>query len=216
MEFAEKVGTSKDEELLDAFPEVRLGLSELSTMHKHLCPRQVLGVRMGLYAGKLLRLDLPRDDKQLHVFVETDGCFVDGISVATGCSIGHRTLRLMDYGKVAATFVDTKTKQAIRIWPHSQSRPRALTYAPKAPNRWRAQLDAYQVMPESELLSSCDVELLASLEYLIGRPGIRANCLACGEEILNQREVIREGKVMCQSCADGGYTRGLGDCVESD
>ena len=52
---------------------------------QHLCPRQVLGVRMGIYAGELFGLDLPQTDKRLFAFVETDGCLTDGIAVATGC-----------------------------------------------------------------------------------------------------------------------------------
>jgi formylmethanofuran dehydrogenase subunit E len=44
-------------------------------------------------------------------------CFADGISVATGCWLGRRTLQVADYGKIAATFVDLDTQQAFRIWP---------------------------------------------------------------------------------------------------
>lgn len=192
-----------------AVPDVQSLLTEVAAMHKHLCPRQVLGVRMGLYAGELLHLDLPQQDKRVYTFVETDGCFVDGVTVSTGCSVGHRTMRLMDYGKVAATYVDTKTGKAVRIWPDPECRARAASFAPSAPNRWRAQLDAYQIMPTEELLSACKVDLLIDLEALIARPGLRVNCSDCGEEILNQREVIRDGRVLCPSCADGGYVRFL-------
>lgn len=103
--------------------------------HDHLCPRQVLGVRMGMYAAELFQLDLPQRDKRLFVFVETDGCLIDGIAVATGCWLGNRTMRVMDYGKCAATFVDTQTERAIRITPTRESRTRALAYAPDAPDR---------------------------------------------------------------------------------
>jgi formylmethanofuran dehydrogenase subunit E len=183
-------------------------------MHKHLCPRQVLGVRMGLYAGELLNLELPQRDKRLYAFVETDGCFTDGVAVATGCSVGHRTLRLIDHGKVAASFVDTKTGNAIRIWPNPQCRSRAADYVPTAPNRWQAQLEAYQIMPAEELLSSCGIELLIDLKALIARPGVRVNCDSCGEEILNQREVILDGKVFCRGCAGDGYVRCFADCAK--
>lgn len=183
-------------------------------MHKHLCPRQVLGVRMGLYAGELFRLELPQRDKRLYTFVETDGCFVDGVTAATGCSIGHRTLRLMDYGKVAASFVDTKTGKGIRIWPSPQCRSHAVDYAPTAPNRWRAQLEAYQVMPASHLLRTCEIELLIDLKALIAQPGVRVNCCACGEEIVTQREVIRDGQVLCRACAHGGYVQFVSDCTK--
>jgi formylmethanofuran dehydrogenase subunit E len=183
-------------------------------MHKHLCPRQVLGVRMGLYAGELLRLELPQRDKRLYAFVETDGCFTDGVTVATGCSVGHRTLRLIDHGKVAASFVDTKTGNAIRIWPNPQCRTRAADYAPAALNRWQAQLEAYQIMPAEELLSSCGIGLLIDLKALIARPGIRVTCDSCGEEILNQREVILDGKALCRGCTGSGYVRCLADCAK--
>lgn len=195
-------------------PDIQSFLAEVTAMHKHLCPRQVLGVRMGLYAGELLRLELPRHDKRLYTLVETDGCFVDGVTAATGCSVGHRTLRLMDYGKVAASYVDTETGKAVRIWPHPQSRARAANYAPTAPNRWRAQLEAYQIMPAAELLSAREIELLIDLKALIGRRGVRVNCCGCGEEILNQREVIRDGRAFCRSCVHGGYVRLLCDCTQ--
>jgi len=166
---------------------------------------------MGMHAQELLHLDLPQSDKRLYTIVETDGCFVDGITVATGCSVGHRTLRLFDYGKVAASFVDTKTGNAVRIWPNSQCRAGAADYAPAAPNRWQAQLEAYQIMPAEELLSACEIELRIDLKALIAKPGIRVNCDACGEEILNQREVTLDGKALCRSCTDGGYSRRLSD-----
>jgi formylmethanofuran dehydrogenase subunit E len=195
--------------------DVQPFLAETAAMHKHLCPRQVLGVRMGLYAGDLLHLELPQRDKRLYTFVETDGCFIDGVTVATGCSIGHRTLRLVDYGKVAASFVDAKTGNAIRIWPNPQCRSSAAEYAPAAQNRWQAQLEGYQIMPAEQLLSSCEIELLIDLKALIARPGVRVNCDICGEEILNQREVILDGKPLCRGCAGGGYVRCLGDCAKA-
>ncbi len=61
-------------------------LTVSASRHKdHLCPRQVLGVRMGMFAAELFRLDLPQKDKRLFTFIETDGCLVDGIAAATGC-----------------------------------------------------------------------------------------------------------------------------------
>ena len=67
-----------------------------AALHHHLCPRQVLGVRMGMLAGELLDLDLPQGDKRLLTIVETDGCGADGIAVATGCWVGRRTMRVED------------------------------------------------------------------------------------------------------------------------
>ena len=88
---------------------------------------------MGTYAGELLDMDLPQTRRRLLTIMETDGCGADGVSVATNCWVGHRTLRIVDYGKVAATFIDTKTETAVRIAPHPLCRERALAAAPEAP-----------------------------------------------------------------------------------
>ncbi|MEW6402974.1 MAG: formylmethanofuran dehydrogenase subunit E family protein [Chloroflexota bacterium] len=61
--------------------------------HDHPCPRQILGVRIGLAGMKTLGLHEPPAKKQLLVIAETDGCFVDGVIAATHCTVGHRTLR---------------------------------------------------------------------------------------------------------------------------
>lgn len=184
-------------------------LAESTAYHKHLCPRQVLGVRMGMYVAELLSLQLPQSDKRLLAFVETDGCFADGVSVATGCYLGRRTMRLIDYGKVAATFVDTETLQAVRIAPHALSRERACDLKPLAKSRWHAQLEAYQEMPFDQLLHAKFVRVTLDVEAIISRPGMRVLCEHCAEEIINQREVIMGNKTLCRSCADGAYYTGL-------
>ncbi len=173
--------------------------------HDHLCPRQVLGVRMGLYASELFGFPLPSSDKRLFAFVETDGCLTDGIAVATGCWWGNRTMRLVDYGKSAVTFVDVQTEKAIRISPTLESRSRALDYAPKAPDRWHAQLAAYQVMPNAELLLAREVVLAISLKVIISQHGGRVICEECGEDIMNERQVVQEGRILCRACARDAY-----------
>lgn len=180
-------------------------LDASAALHRHLCPRQVLGVRMGLLAGEVLGLALPQTNKRLLTVAETDGCAVDGISVATGCWVGRRTLRVKDFGKVAATFVDTQTGRAVRIAPRAGCRERARAYAPEARNKWEAQLLGYQRMPDEALFSIQSVQLKVSLAQLLSRPGLRTLCDLCGEEIMNEREVIREGQVLCRACAGESY-----------
>lgn len=97
--------------------------------HPHLCPRQILGARMGQAGLGALGFDQPPSGKRLLVIIETDGCFLDGLSVATGCTPGHRTLRIVDHGKTAAVFVDTATSRAVRIAPQLDIRARAGLYA---------------------------------------------------------------------------------------
>ncbi len=185
----------------------------LGVLHSHLCPKQVLGVRAGLHAGDILGMALPQDDKRLFAFVETDGCFADGVVVATGCAAGHRTMWHMDYGKVAATFVDTQNGRAIRIWPTAQSRTRAWQYAPGASDTWHAQLAAYQTMPAEALLNVANVRLTVSLEAIISQPGLRVLCARCDEEVTNGREVVRDGLTLCRACAGDPYYMPTGSDV---
>ena len=148
----------------------------LAGLHRRLCPRQMLGVRMGIHAGELLGTDPRSDDRQLLVIVETDGCFADGVSVATGCWLGRRTLRLVDYGKVAVTAIDVCTERAVRLRPHPLARTRAAIYAPSAPNRWHSQLIGYQRMPITELVCAESVRTLTPIAALIGQAGQRIDC----------------------------------------
>ena len=191
----------------EADAKLNLMLAETEAMHKHLCPRQVLGVRMGLLAAELLGIEMPQKDKRVLAFVESDGCFADGLSAATGCTLGHRTMRLFDYGKVAATLVDSKTGRAIRIAPRADSRKRAAEAMPEAANRWKGQLEAYKSIPNELLYDAREVALNLDVAALVGKAGVRVSCARCAEEILNQREVVREGETLCQSCAGDSYWR---------
>jgi formylmethanofuran dehydrogenase subunit E len=180
-------------------------LRDSATHHHRICPRQVLGARAGMLAASLLDLDLPQSDKRLLAITETDGCFVDGVSTATGCYVGRRTLRVEDFGKTAATFVDTRTERAVRIAPRLDVRELAKQYAPNARNRWEAQLLGYQRMPDEDLLDFKWVIMRINIPALIGQAGVRVNCDVCGEEIINQREVIWDSKILCRACAGQAY-----------
>jgi formylmethanofuran dehydrogenase subunit E len=158
-----------------------------AALHRHLCPRQVLGVRTGMLAGELLGLELPQRDKRLLTIMETNGCAADGVSAATGCWVGGRTLRVEDFGKVAATFVDTQTEQAVRIAPRGDIRRRARDYAPDARTKWEAQLLGYQRMPAEALLAVALVQLKLTVAQIVSRAGCKVACDVCGEEIMNER-----------------------------
>jgi formylmethanofuran dehydrogenase subunit E len=190
-------------------------LSELlqasAQLHDHLCPRQVLGIRMGLLAGQALGIDLPQTDKRLLAVVETDGCLISGMSVATNCWVNHRSMRIEDYGKIAATFVDTSNGRAFRVAPRPSARRRAIEVAPEATNHWVAMLVGYQRLADDDLLSIQAVSLAKPVGELVSHAGQRVTCAACGEEIINEREVMRAGQVLCQACAGPAYYQPISD-----
>ena len=180
-------------------------LAELASRHISLCPRQVLGSRVGLAGADALNIAVPRNDKRLLVIVETDGCFVSGVEVATGCAVSHRTLRVVDYGKVAATFIDMKSGQAVRVTPRLDVRQRARAFTPDEKRQYFAMLKGYQFMPVEELLSIEEVELSEPVESIISHAGVRVNCDDCGEEIMNEREITHAGHTLCHSCIGPSY-----------
>lgn len=190
-------------------PSLQELLDSAAALHQHLCPRQVLGVQMGRYAAELLNLPLPQDAKRLLTIVETDGCFADGVAVSTNCWVGRRTLRVEDYGKVAATFVDTKNGRAIRLAPHPALRESVLPYAPDASNKWQAMLLGYQRMEPAAMFVAQEVTLATPIEFLVSRAGLRAICDRCGEEIINEREVRLDELTLCRACAKPAYYRVL-------
>lgn len=189
-------------------------LFEISSRdHSHLCPRQILGVRMGLLGMHSLGFEEPPAKKRLLVIIETDGCFADGISAATGCTVGHRTLRVEDYGKTAAVFVDTETGQTLRVAPALDIREKAYDYAPNEPRHYFAQMQAYQMMPDHVMFNVHPVTLNTPVAAIVSRPGVRVNCSNCGEEIMNERETRFGELTLCRACAEGAY---YSDYVSND
>ena len=186
-------------------PELDHLLKISSAEHKRICPRQVLGVRIGIAGLEAVNIQSSEKDENLIVIVETDGCFVDGIKAATGAAIGHRTLRVEDYGKVAATFVNIATEEAVRVTPHLDVRERAIEYAPGEDRRYFIMLEGYQRMPTKELLSFQSVHLNQAIGKIISRPGIRTKCGQCGEEIINEREISKDGEILCKPCSGSSY-----------
>src|SRR5262247_13063 len=92
-------------------------LRECESLHGHMCAGQLLGARMALLGCRFLGISDPRglDRKKLIVWVEIDRCMADAVSAATGVRLGQRSLKYMDYGKVAATFLNLETGNAVRV-----------------------------------------------------------------------------------------------------
>jgi formylmethanofuran dehydrogenase subunit E len=180
-------------------------LQTAAERHGHLCAGQVLGVRLSLCALNELGIDPEREPKRLIVFVEIDRCATDAITSVTGCSLGRRSLKYVDYGKMAATFVDTLTGRAVRVVALDSSRERVAAYAPPGLAPAAAQLAGYQVMPDSELFEIQEVRVPISKFDLPGHPLTRVACARCGEGVNDGREIVRAGETLCRACASHAY-----------
>ena len=177
-------------------------LRDAAERHGHLCAGQVLGVRMALRGLNELGVDPDREPKRILAWVEIDRCATDAIATVTGCSLGRRTLKFLDYGKMAATFVDTQTQRAVRVVALESARERARAYAPPDMERHQAELVAYQNMPDEELMRVYEVRVAMSEFDLPGPPRRRVTCACCGEGVNDGREVIHHGETLCRACAE--------------
>ena len=175
--------------------------------HGHMCAGQILGLRMALYGMQLLGLEDPagKDRKRLVTFVEIDRCATDAIPVVTGCRLGKRALKFRDFGKVAATFCDLKDDRAVRVVAKETSKQRARQLYPEMEDKNQQQMRAYREMPDPELFDIQWVRVKLGPEEFPGYKGERQICGQCGEGINFKREVIREGRVLCKSCAGERY-----------
>jgi formylmethanofuran dehydrogenase subunit E len=175
--------------------------------HGHICAGQILGLRMAIYGLKLLELDDPtgKHRKRLVTFVEIDRCATDAIPVVTGCRLGKRALKFRDFGKVAATFCDLEADRAVRVVALESSKQRANEMFPEIVGRNAQQMRAYREMPDDELFRSQWVRVKLGPEEFPGFKGERAICAQCGEGINFKREVVRDERVLCKSCAGERY-----------
>ncbi|HUI45842.1 MAG TPA: FmdE family protein [Nitrospirota bacterium] len=182
-------------------------LQESVKTHGHLCPGQVLGVRMSMLGLSRIGIFDPkgRDRRNIIAFVEMDRCATDAVQSVTGCSLGKRTMKFMDYGKMAASFLNLKTRKAVRIIAREESKETARASFRDIGDKYRAQLNAYKTLSDDDLFDVMDVEILVRAEDMPGRPLAKTRCDACGEQVQNMREVIRDGKTLCRPCKEGGY-----------
>lgn len=182
-------------------------LHDAEIAHGHLCAGQILGVRMAMLGLQQLGIDDPRgkDRKRTVTFVEIDRCATDAVSVVTGCRLGKRALKFRDWGKIAATFCDLQNGRAVRISALESSKQLARTMHPEIEDKNRQQMLAYREMKDSDLFDIQWVKIELPPEELPGYKGERVVCAVCGEGINFRREVLRDGRTLCRSCAGERY-----------
>lgn len=183
-------------------------LEESAAAHGHLCPGQVVGVRMAMLGCRLIGLDDPtrRDQiKKLIVYVEIDRCTADAVAHVTGVKLGRRSLKFMDYGIMAAAFVNLESGKAFRVISTEEARDLASIYAPEIDGKSAQQLGAYKRMPDSVLFRVQKVRVNIDACDLPGPTRSKAVCSRCGQVIRDRREVIEGGRVLCKTCSQACY-----------
>lgn len=175
-------------------------LEDAKAFHGDLCAGITLGTRMAILGLKAIGINDPKgeDRKDIIVFVETDRCVTDAILTITGCHPGKRNMKILDYGKMAATFINLKTGKAVRINVKNKDGNREVTREEIEKN---PHTDIYTMMPAEDLFNIIEVSVELKPQDMPGRPLRIVTCSLCGERIMDMREVYRDGKILCKPCA---------------
>ncbi|WP_425804792.1 FmdE family protein [Desulfitobacterium sp. Sab5] len=178
--------------LTDHFEE---DIEKAHKFHGHVCTGIVFGVRIARAGLNYLGIEDPSKNKDFLVYVEADRCIADAVQSVTGCSLGKRRLKWMDYGKMAASFIDINTQKGIRIVvDHKQRMPS------DADN-----VTFWNQFSNEELFRFEPITVALNPEDLPSKPIRKATCEICQEKILDGRERQKDGKILCKACADGAY-----------
>lgn len=183
-------------------------VNESAIAHGHLCPGQVIGVRMAMLGCRLIGLDNPKSPaqiKKLIVYIEMDRCAGDAVAHVTGVKLGRRSLKFADYGIMAATFINLETDMAFRIISTEEARDLAPFYAPDIAGKSAQQLEAYKLMPDSVLFRIQKVCVKLKGHDMPGPTLKKVACSRCGQMVRDQREVIIDNKPVCRPCTEHTY-----------
>jgi iron complex transport system ATP-binding protein len=171
-------------------------LKKAGDYHGHICGGIALGTKMTLAAMKALGMDPAVKNKNLIVYAEIDRCMTDAVQVITGCSLGHRSLKYIDYGKFAATYVNQETGKALRATIKE-------SFDSNGPIEEVSRRIAQT--PDDEMVILQEVTVKIAETDLPGSPREKTFCAVCGERIMDGREVKTGGRTLCRACAGAKY-----------
>ncbi|NLT23174.1 MAG: formylmethanofuran dehydrogenase [Syntrophorhabdus sp.] len=179
-------------------------LERASLFHGGLCAGITLGTRMSILGLKAVGIDDPmgKDRKNLIVFIETDRCATDAILAVTGCHPGKRTMKILDYGKMAATFINLATGKAVRIVAKDRTIDPDKEYTREMIEA-EPHTEKYATMPAEDLFELEEVDVDLRPEDMPGKPLRIVTCSSCGERIMDMREVRDGGRILCRPCSEG-------------
>ena len=183
---------NKTTSLKNSFEE---DLQRAHVFHGHICTGIIFGTKIARIGLSRLGIADPHENRDFIVFVEADRCLADAVSSVTGCSLGRRRLKWVDYGKMAATFVDMNSQKGVRI----------VTAASQQPPDDIDLVTFWSSIPDEDLFRIEEVSVMLKPEDLPGTPSRKVTCADCGESVMDGRDLLVEGKVLCKACANGTY-----------
>jgi len=142
-----------------------------------------------------LGIEDPAENRDFIVYVEADRCIADAVAAVTGCSLGRRRLKWLDYGKMAASFVDMNTRQGIRI----------VAAAKEQPGDDVDPVVFFSSIPDEELFRVEPITVNLTEHDLPGKPTLKVICSRCGEAVMDGRDLQVAGESLCKACGGEAY-----------
>ncbi len=205
-------------------------LRQAEALHGHRCPFLALGVKAGQYA--LMQLQHHHHGhghghshgfEEVVAVVEGCNCFVDGIQVVTGCTLGNNGLMVKDLGKAAVTVARRHDSRAVRLAVRSDFREGMFARYPvvgplfdkvmvqkqgteEERHRFRHLWEAIARRElEVPLEEQCLVQTLILQMPDTARSMETVVCSRCGEGVLAAKARFQEGQPLCLPCAGESY-----------
>jgi len=215
--------------------DLRWLLKKAGELHGHFCPFVALGVKAAVIALDQLDVDTEGIDEEIIAIVEVNNCFVDGVQMISGCTLGNNSLVYKDYGKNAVTLAK-RSGQAIRIAVLPEYPQKMSQGVPGAAGLFERFIQRRETgTPEEmenfkevwETLSFNQLDVPAEEQFNIEQLSLSlpdpapilpsARCSTCGEAVMESRARLLDGKLVCLPCSKDGYfiLEGRGMHVES-
>ncbi|HKZ58657.1 MAG TPA: FmdE family protein [Candidatus Thermoplasmatota archaeon] len=186
-------------------PAIEELYARAAEFHGHVCPGTVLGTRMAVLGMGLLGLTPGLPEDALTTYVETARCATDAIESTTRCTTGRHSLRVLNFGKMAATFAREGEVEAVRVVALESSRLAADRLHPEVATSRARQVAAYRELPDSDLFRVERVRLKEPPQDPHKAPRTRGVCPRCAESFEERRGVRVPEGLLCASCAGGAY-----------
>ncbi len=175
-------------------------------LHGHLAPGIALGLRMSEIA--LVRMNTKKGDKYLIGISETARCLADAMQAATGCTLGHGSAFVEDYGKLALTLGDVRAKKGVRVALKDEANNHSSLM-----NKWMMRLGKLSHEEEEKLgVQLLDMDeknfLIQDVEIDRGQNFEKSGivpCKECGELIPENLTERKGNEIYCKSCRGTAY-----------
>jgi formylmethanofuran dehydrogenase subunit E len=194
-------------------------------LHGHFCPFSAMGVKAAMCAVRELGVRSTGMEEVVAI-VETNNCFSDGVQFVTGCSFGNNALIYRDFGKTAFTLA-RRSGEGVRISvradrvmeersPEATQLFERVVVKRSGTEADRERLSelwkelSFQVLglPDEKVF---DIKRVTVEVPACARIFANVKCSVCGENVMEPRVRMKDGKPVCIPCSGREYYQLAGD-----